>query len=110
VALFRGNEAVHGVVDSTGDPQAPVDRLDDEPVRATIATCVDPVLRARLEAIEDTRLRGFETMFHANYYPTRFAAVYSAYAERHDRTPTLDLPLRLADAPGLEHRTAPTRP
>ena len=66
------------------------------------APCVDPALRARLLAIPDPWRRGCETLFAANYYPTRFTARVSPLAVRAVRARRLDLPVAAGRYDGIE--------
>ena len=103
--LFRSR----GASRDDGEAQPPLDGIDDDAVAHTVAGCVDPRLRAALAAIPDARTQAFATMFHANYYPTRFPRTPRLYREAHARAPRLDLPFRLDDAKGVAHRAAPAR-
>lgn len=78
--------------------------FDDAKVAAWIASCVDAALAGRLAAIDDPWLRACETMFAANYYPTRFTRSEHPYRSVHPRLPRLDLPFSAADYDGVVFR------
>lgn len=87
---------------TTSEGGAPASAFDGERVDAWIAACVDPDMRARLVAIADPWRRGCETMFVANYYPTRFATRVQPLAATPARTPRLDLPFAAGRYDGIE--------
>ena len=94
-----GNEPTPN--DELFDDGAPDSGFDDTQVDAWIASCADPALADRLAAIGDRWLRACETMFAANYYPTRFRRRVNPYAVAHARLPRLDLPFSAADYDGV---------
>ncbi len=100
VPLWRdGNEpAPH-----RGDPElaAPPSHFDEARVAALIDGCLDPALRAELTARAPLAERALHAIFAANYFPTRFTARRSPYAEAHPRAPRLTLPFAAADYDGV---------
>ena len=80
---------------------APETVFATEQVHATIAGCRDPALQQRLFAIDDPWLRGCETLFASNYFPTRFAPKLGLYGDTHARGDRLDLPFLAADYDGI---------
>ena len=70
-------------------------------VAAAIAGCKTASARAELEAIEPLSARAGRTLVEMNYYPTRFPERPNLYAERHPRTPRLDLPFSAAAFDGV---------
>lgn len=74
---------------------------DEEGVERAIAACDDGRLRDRLRAVVDLRQRAMDTLFHRNYFPTRFARRPLLYRERAERRPLLDLPFRAEDFEGI---------
>jgi murein DD-endopeptidase MepM/ murein hydrolase activator NlpD len=99
-ALWRtGNEpAPH---DGPGDAELPPSHYDHARLDAWVDSCRDPALAARLAAIADPWRRACETLFAANYYPTKFARTGSPYRLAHARTPRLDLPFSRTDYDGV---------
>jgi murein DD-endopeptidase len=87
--------------DELFDDGAPSSDFDDDKVEAWIDACTDAALAVRLTAISDPWLRACETMFAANYYPTRFGRRVNPYATAHPRLPRLDLPFAAADYDGV---------
>ena len=87
--------------DELFDDGAPDSDFDDARIAAWITSCADGGLAARLTAITDPWLRACETMFAANYYPTRFSRREHPYREVHPRLPRLDLPFSAADYDGV---------
>lgn len=61
-------------------------------VAAAIAACTTPSSRAELSSVEPLAQRAARTIVEMNYYPTRFPERPHVYADRHERTPRLDLP------------------
>lgn len=70
-------------------------------VERAIRACRDPELQSKLWAEPDPDRRAMDTLFHLNYFPTRFEGEHCLYPERHDRTPLLDLPFRAEDFDGI---------
>ena len=64
----------------------------DPGVAAAIAACRTPSSRAELASVEPLARRAARTLVEMNYYPTRFPERLQVYADRHARTPRLDLP------------------
>jgi len=93
--------------DELFDDGAELSVFDDGRVGALIASCIDRALAAQLAAIDDPWLRGCETVFAANYYPTRFTSHASPYASVHPRLPRLDLPFSATDYDGVAFADAP---
>ncbi len=87
--------------DELFDDGAPDSDFDDAKISAWITSCADGVLAARLAAIADPWLRACETMFAANYYPTRFSRREHPYGAVHPRLPRLDLPFSASDYDGV---------
>ena len=77
--------------------------FDEEAVAEVLAACRDRKLAAQLEAVEDPAMRAMDTIFHMNYFPTRFELHRSVYQEEHPRTPLLDLPFCAEDFVGIAH-------
>ncbi len=86
----------------TIDDDAPPSDWSERGIDEAIALCLDPELRKTLQAIEDVAQRGAETMFHRNYYPTRFERTPAQFFERrHPREPRMTLPFRGEDYDGI---------
>jgi len=96
---LTGNEPVPN--DELFDDEVPDAGFDPARVADWIAACLDPDISERLDAIADPWLQACETMFAANYYPTRFARRVNPYATVHARQPVLDLPFSAADYDGV---------
>ncbi len=79
----------------------PPTELDPARVDAWVGACRHPALAARLAAIPDLEARAHQTIFYANYYPTRFSARENPYTTTHARAPRLDLPFSAADYDGV---------
>lgn len=78
-------------------PEASVwSEYDEARVDAVIGACITASVRRRLENIEPLHLRGGQTVFETNYYPTRFPDQASMLLEAHPRTPRLHLPFSKA--------------
>ena len=99
-SLWRDHNDPTPATTSQGDAVASA--FDGDRVDAWIAACVDPALRARLAAIPDPWRRGCETMFAANYYPTRFPTRVQPLAATPARAPRLDLPFAAGRYDGIE--------
>ena len=86
-----------------GPPDAapPPAGFDEERLAAQLAACRDPELAARLAAIDDLDTRAVQTIFHVNYYPTRFTSRIAPYREDHPRAPRLTLPFSADDYDGV---------
>lgn len=65
---------------------------DEGRVDAVIRSCITASTRNRLKTITPLAMRGAQTLFEGNYYPTRFADRASTLREVHARTPRLHLP------------------
>ncbi|MFP4596821.1 MAG: M23 family metallopeptidase [Persicimonas sp.] len=76
---------------------------DEAAVDEAIAGCRDAALRRRLEQTEPLMRRAADTLFHLNYFPTRFESRPFIFARRHERRPLLDLPLRPEDYVGVRY-------
>ncbi len=87
--------------DELFDDGASESDFDGAAIGTWIASCVDRALATQLAAIEDPWLRACETMFAANYYPTRFTRTEHPYRSVHPRLPRLDLPFSAADYDGV---------
>lgn len=85
-------------------------KWDTEAVERTIASCRDASVRAELTGERALDRRAMNTLFYRNYYPTRFAARGSLYADTHARTPWFTLPFRAEDFDGLVFSDDEQRP
>lgn len=65
---------------------------DEARVDEVLRACITPSTRERLSAMTPLPLRGGQTIFESNYYPTRFADRASTLREEHARTARLHLP------------------
>ena len=65
---------------------------DEARVGEVIRSCKTASTRARLADVAPLPLRGGQTIFESNYYPTRFPDRASTLRETHPRRPTLNLP------------------
>lgn len=74
---------------------------DPAGVAAGLAACRSDASRADIESFADPAERALALLFHANYYPTRFAARPCLYREPHARRPRLDLPFLAEDYDGV---------
>jgi len=74
---------------------------DHKAVRRAIDACKDSMLSAELASQKDAARRAMDTLFHLNYFPTRFDGDHQLYRERHDRRPLLDLPFSDRDFDGV---------
>jgi len=92
----RGNSPA---IDDTFEPTT----FDDDAVSSAIDACHDPELAATLRAVPDPAQRAVDTLFHMNYFPTRFAERPSLYTTTHARQPLLDLPFQAEDFVGIVH-------
>jgi hypothetical protein len=70
-------------------------------VMNAISFCRDTALREQLLREPDLGQRAMNTLFHRNYYPTRFEARPPIYCETHAREPWLSLPFRAEDFVGI---------
>ena len=77
---------------------------DEDALSAAIDACIDPALRRHLRALRGTDFRAAATIFHINYFPTRFPLKPMIYAKTFEREPRLDLPFRAEDFRGIIHR------
>lgn len=92
---YRGSEeaaAREPVTKATWDERALARALD---------ACISEASRADIVAHRDPEERAMATLFHLNYYPTRFRERPSLYASRAARTPRLDLPFSAYDYDGV---------
>lgn len=93
--------------DPRPSPERPEERYeptpwDEDAVVRTARSCVDPALRAELEAdARELPLRAMTVLFYRNYYPTRFAERPALHVGSFPREPRLTLPLRPEDYDGL---------
>ena len=74
---------------------------DFDAVERAIAKCRDPKLKETLAAQSVPNLRAMDTLFHLNYFPTRFDGKHFLYPKRHERRPLLDLPFSAEDFDGI---------
>lgn len=77
--------------------------FDSDKVEHAIDCCIDAELAANLRDVSDPAQKAVDTIFHMNYFPTRFSERPSVYAEEHQRQPLLDLPFRAEDFVGIVH-------
>jgi murein DD-endopeptidase MepM/ murein hydrolase activator NlpD len=70
-------------------------------VDEVIARCRTASVRERLRAIEPLELRGAQTIFETNYYPTRFADRGSVLASVNARSERLHMPFSCDDFDGV---------
>jgi len=66
-----------------------------------IDACKTASAREALARVESLSARAARTLVEMNYYPTRFPQRPNVYAERHPRTPSLDLPFPAAAFDGV---------
>lgn len=74
---------------------------DPDAVDEAIGGCLDADLQRRLGAITSLEKRAVDTMFHLNYFPTRFSVRPMLYASKHEREPRLSLPFSADDFIGI---------
>jgi murein DD-endopeptidase len=85
-----------------GEPRGAAETAWDEAsIAAGIDACLDAELRRSLAREPDPARRAMDLLFHASYYPTRFAARPALYRDAHERTPRLSLPFRGEDFLGV---------
>lgn len=104
VAIWLGGNHPEPVTDD--GPQAPdyeASPWNEEAIDTMIASCIDPQLRRDLEAIDDLQMRGGNTVFYKNYFPTRFGADLNPFSQEFERTPMMDLIFSKADYDGVWH-------
>lgn len=77
------------------------DAFDAELVNQQIATCRDPAMRARLQALPDLATRACHTMFYRNYFPTRFTSELPLSRTVTARSARLALPFLHDDYAGI---------
>jgi hypothetical protein len=99
--LWHGGE--RPVPPPAADPGSdPGDSSHDEAaLERAIAACTVAGLRRELAALTPTWRRAAAVVAAQNYEPTRFTERVCIYAERHPRTPRLDLPFAAADVDGV---------
>jgi len=69
---------------------------DEARVDAVVGACITASVRSRLQGIEPLHLRGGQTVFESNYYPTRFPDQATMLQQVHPRAPRLHLPFSAA--------------
>lgn len=102
VALWRTGNAPtpHGGHDDADDV-VEATAWDDAAITRAVAACRSDESRREIEAARNRNERAMTTLFHLNYYPTRFSERPVIYAERHPRRPLLDLPFLATDYDGV---------
>lgn len=104
VSIWLGGDEPEPVTSES--PEAPAFEAspwDGGAVDALIESCVDPELRRELSAIQDVQIRGANTVFYKNYFPTRFRAELNPYSQEFARLPMMDLIFSKDEYDGVRH-------
>ena len=101
VAIWRsGNEPEPAKLEDSAAPAVPT-AWNETAVAEAIASCRDPELRRQLAAVQPLQRRAADTLFHLNYYPTRFTNRPMLYSNLFERAPLLDLPFSAHEFAGV---------
>lgn len=86
--------------DGSAEPCAP-SAWDRDAIEAAIDDCSDGNTRDALRSESEPAMRGMNTLFQLNYFPTRFSHRHRVLVGTHARTPRLSLPFRADDFRGI---------
>ncbi len=100
ISLWRGGNEPTPFTGSGRTEAFEPTAFDADAVADAIAGCRDRELSRVLEATDPFERRAGDTLFHLNYYPTRFERRPLLVPEA-AREPRLDLPFRAADFAGI---------
>lgn len=101
IALWNDGNDPRPAAESPGEPIPDESDWDESAVARAIAACRDPALAGRLSEAHPLARRAADTIFHMNYYPTRFTERPRLFSQAHPRRPRLDLPFRPEDFDGI---------
>lgn len=91
-SMWIGGDAPMPMPEHVATEESVWSEYDEGRVDAVIRACITASVRSDLERITPLHLRGGQTVFERNYYPTRFPDRVSILREVHPRTPRLHLP------------------
>ncbi len=95
-----GNDPTPWRGDTMGD-RFQETKWNDALVEAAIDSCLHEGAKQEIRGYADRGERAMAALFHANYYPTRFASPPNLYNTSYERAPLLTLPLSSRDFDGI---------